>query len=142
MRDGIGWRCRELCSLVGVVKFVCTTVSCHMDAAVRKACVLQLSTPALADACLTVHNLMRNPAYALRGGTSQAEIDLLSAIARDMVPTTSDWFMRTIEAQVIHMMASWPRCQNEVRRAWSCEGAWPAAVHATTVALLPCKLRD
>jgi hypothetical protein len=66
--------CRELCSLVGVVKLVAVTICCHMETAVRKACVLQLSPPALSDVALTVHNLMRNTDYALAHGTGQVRI--------------------------------------------------------------------
>ena len=104
-----------MCSLVGVVKLVCVTVCCHMDPAVRKACVLQLSPAAFADVTVTVHNFMRNAEYALAGGTSQKEVDLLGQIARDLVPATTDWFVRCVDAQVLHMIGCWPVCENEVR---------------------------
>jgi hypothetical protein len=86
-----------------------------MDNAVRKACVLQLSPSAFADVCVTVNHLMRHPAYALARGTKQEEIDLLGRIARDIVPESTDWFMKCVDAQVIHMIGCWPMCENEVR---------------------------
>jgi hypothetical protein len=97
-----------------------------MENAVRKACVLQLSPAALADVCMTVNHLMRYMAYAMSGGTKQEEIDLLGRIARDVVPETTAWFMKCVDAQVLHMIGCWPMCENEVR----------TDLHPRTVALL------
>ena len=108
--------CRELCSLVGVVKLVCVTAAAHMEPAVRKACVLQLSPAALADATATVHHFMANAPYALEHGTAQGEVALLARVAKDLVPTTADWFMRAVDAQVLHLVATWPLCEKEARR--------------------------
>jgi hypothetical protein len=105
---------RELCALVGVVKLVGVTAACHMEPAARKACVLQLSCDALADVALTVDHLMARTEYALAHGTSQGEVDLLGRIARDLVPASSDSFMRAVDAQIIHMVATWSMCENEV----------------------------
>jgi hypothetical protein len=78
-----------------------------MEAAVRKATVLQLCPTALADICLVVHHFMTKPEKALGGGTSAREIELLQDIAQDLVPTSVEWFMKTIRAQCLHMIAQW-----------------------------------
>lgn len=62
---------RELNSLIGVVKLTFTVVCGHEDPVARRATILQLSPPALACICLTVHPFMSNASKALAGGTTQ-----------------------------------------------------------------------
>jgi hypothetical protein len=112
------------------------TMCCHMEAAVRKACVLQLSSAALADVCVMANNFMRNPARALQGGTSQLEIDLLARIAHDLVPSSPDLFMKAVDAQIIHMVACWPLCEDEVPHATS-TASCPSCLPARDSALVP-----
>lgn len=63
--------CRELNSLIGMVKLTFTVVCAHQEPAARHATILQLSPPALSCICLAVHPFMTNPSKALAGGTSQ-----------------------------------------------------------------------
>lgn len=107
--------CRELCSLIGVVKLVFVTICGHMEPAARKACVMQLSPPAMLDVCTVVHHLLARPDRALAGGTAQAEIDLLARVADDIVPETSDWFLTLVGARCLHTVSLWQRCQQKAR---------------------------
>lgn len=114
--------CRELCSLIGVVKLVFVTICGHMEAAARKACVMQLSPPAMLDVCAVVHNLLSRPDRALAGGTAQPEIDLLGQVADDIIPETPDWFLSLVGAGCLHTVGLWQRCQGKARPV-----RWPAA---------------
>lgn len=107
--------CRELCSLIGVVKLVFVTICGHMEPAARKACVMQLSPPAMLDVCTVVHNLLARPTRALAGGTQQAEIDLLAKVAADIIPRTADWFLTLVGARCLHTVGLWQSCQPQAR---------------------------
>jgi hypothetical protein len=107
--------CRELCTLLGVVKLVFITIICHLETPVRKACVLQLSPKAISDVTVTVNNFMRNPEYALNGGTSQAQIELFARVAKEVVPYSLEWYMMVVDAKCLHMIAQWPHYSSSVR---------------------------
>lgn len=106
--------CRELCSLIGVVKLVFVTICGHMEAAARKACVLQLSPPAMLDVCTVMHHFLSRPERALAGGTKQPEIDLLARVATDIIPESPDWFLSLVGARCLHTVGLWKRCQDQV----------------------------
>lgn len=96
------------------------TACCHLEAAARQACLLQLSPPALAGVCGIVHHVMADAPFAIAGGMDRREVDLLARVAGDIAPATTDWLMRLVEARAIHFVMSWPAHAIEVRRLVRC----------------------